>query len=59
MTNERLRSALSHAGLTVEEVARRAEVDPKTVHRWVAGRVPHPRHRWRLAEELDENEEFL
>lgn len=59
MTNDRLRSALSHAGLTVEEVARRTEVDPKTVHRWVAGRVPHPRHRWRLAEELDESEEFL
>ena len=37
MTNDRLRSALSHAGLTVEEVARRAEVDPKTVHRWIAG----------------------
>lgn len=59
MTNDRLRSALAHHGLTVEEVARMTEVDAKTAQRWVAGRVPHPRHRWRIAAELEEDEEFL
>jgi transcriptional regulator with XRE-family HTH domain len=59
VTNERLRRALDRACLTIEDLARVAEVDPKTVQRWLAGRVPHPRHRWRLAEELNEHEEFL
>ena len=59
MTNERLRSAMSSAGLTVETVARAAEVDSKTVQRWLAGRVPHPRHRYAVAEQLAEHEEFL
>ena len=59
MANDRLRSALAQAGLNVEDIAHRAGVDPKTAHRWLAGRIPHPRHRWRLAEELGESEEFL
>ena len=46
--NESLRRALLRAGLTEEDVAARLEVDPKTVRRWVEGRVPHPRHRWVL-----------
>ena len=59
MSNERLRVALSRAGLSVERAARETGVDPKTVQRWLAGRVPHPRHRWALAEHLEEDEEFL
>ena len=59
MTNERLRVALDRAGLTVESAARTADVDPKTVQRWLAGRVPHPRHRWALAAQVEEDEEFL
>lgn len=59
MTNERLRTAMDHAGLTPEQAARLSGVDPKTVQRWLSGRVPHPRHRFRLADELGENEEFL
>lgn len=59
MTNERLRAALERSGLTNEAVARTAGVDPKTVQRWVSGRVPHPRHRWAIASQLDEDEEFL
>lgn len=33
-------------------------VDPKTVQRWLGGRVPHPRHRWAVADlvHLDEHE---
>jgi transcriptional regulator with XRE-family HTH domain len=59
MSNERLRVALSRAELSVERAARETGVDPKTVQRWLAGRIPHPRHRWALAERLEEDEEFL
>ncbi|MEU6748173.1 DUF5919 domain-containing protein [Spirillospora sp. NPDC046719] len=31
------------------DVAARVGVDPKTVHRWLAGRVPYARHRDRIA----------
>ncbi|TDD13441.1 XRE family transcriptional regulator, partial [Actinomadura sp. KC06] len=31
--------------MTEAGVAARLGVDPKTVHRWVAGRLPYPRHR--------------
>lgn len=59
MTNERLRQALARSGLTTEAAARVAGVDPKTVQRWLAGRVPHPRHRWAIAAEVNEEEDFL
>lgn len=59
MTNERLRSAFERAELGVVEAARLSGVDPKTVQRWLAGRTPHPRHRWALAGRLEEDEEFL
>lgn len=45
-----LARALSNAGLTATDIATRLEVDPKTVQRWYAGRVPYPRHRAALAE---------
>jgi hypothetical protein len=32
------------------DVAARLGVDPKTVQRWIAGRVPYPRHRDALAD---------
>lgn len=59
MTNERLRVALDRAGLSNEAVARATGVDPKTVQRWLAGRVPHPRHRWAIAAQVEEDEDFL
>lgn len=59
MTNERLRVALDRAGLSAEAVARTAGVDPKTVQRWLSGRTPHRRHRWAVAAELEEDEEYL
>ena len=59
MTNERLRVAFDRAGLTNEAAARVAEVSPKTVQRWLAGRVPHPRHRWTIAARVEEDEEYL
>ena len=47
--NENLRRALLRAGLTDEDVAAQLEVDPKTVRRWLEGRLPYLRHRWALA----------
>lgn len=32
---------------------------PKTVGRWLGGRVPHPRHRFRVAKHLRVEELFL
>lgn len=40
-----LARALHGAGLAATDVAARLQVDPKTVERWCAGRVPYPRHR--------------
>jgi transcriptional regulator with XRE-family HTH domain len=47
--NETLRRALLRARLSEEDVATRLEVDPKTVRRWLEGRLPYLRHRWALA----------
>ena len=44
-----LSRALRAAGLDVADVAARLSVDPKTVHRWLDGRLPYPRHRATLA----------
>ena len=57
--NERLRRAMAAARADLESVAAHAEVDPKTVQRWLAGRVPHARHRWRVAELLGVHEAAL
>jgi transcriptional regulator with XRE-family HTH domain len=57
--NETLRQALFHAGLGEENVAARLGVDPKTVRRWLEGRLPYPRHRWALASILGADEANL
>jgi transcriptional regulator with XRE-family HTH domain len=59
VSNERLVTTVTRSGLTLEQVARKLSVDPKTVQRWLAGRTPHPRHRYSMAELLGESEEFL
>lgn len=54
MANERLRSALTSAGVTSQHLAQRVGVDPKTVERWVdPGRVPHPGNCYEVARVLD------
>ncbi|MER7891968.1 helix-turn-helix transcriptional regulator [Micromonospora sp. NPDC094482] len=51
--NDALRVALSDTGHTIESLAERVGVDPKTVGRWLTeGRIPHARHRLSAAEEL-------
>jgi transcriptional regulator with XRE-family HTH domain len=57
--NEHLRRGLLRARLTEEDVAARLQVDPKTVRRWLEGRVPYLRHRWALAGMLDADEADL
>jgi transcriptional regulator with XRE-family HTH domain len=58
-SNERLRAGLARSGLTSDAVAERTGVDPKTVQRWLGGRVPHPRNRFLVAQLLEEDDEFL
>ncbi|MEU9020829.1 XRE family transcriptional regulator [Actinomadura sp. NPDC048394] len=57
--NDLLRRALADARLAEADVARRVGVDPKTVHRWLAGRVPYARHRGRVAALLGKDEADL
>lgn len=57
--NERLHSVLAQRGVSPESLAEVCEVDPKTVGRWLGGRVPHPRHRFRAAQHLRVEELFL
>jgi transcriptional regulator with XRE-family HTH domain len=57
--NERLRSVLAQRGVSPESLAAACEVDPKTVGRWLSGRVPHPRHRFTAAQHLRVEETFL
>jgi hypothetical protein len=57
--NETLRRALLRARLSEGDVAARLQVDPKTVRRWLEGRVPYLRHRWVLTGLLDADEADL
>jgi transcriptional regulator with XRE-family HTH domain len=47
--NESLRQAMLRARLREDDVAARLGVDPKTVRRWLNGRVPYPNSRAALA----------
>ncbi len=57
--NEPLRKAMADARITIETLGRAVSVHPKTVQRWLAGRVPHPRHRWAVADLVGIREEVL
>ncbi len=57
--NERLRVAMASSGIEIEALGRQVGVDPKTVQRWLAGRVPHPRHRWKTCDILGQSEQEL
>jgi hypothetical protein len=60
VANERLRSCITGARLTIAEVAAQVGVDPKTVERWIVlGRVPHRSHRWATASLLGTDEAYL
>jgi len=54
--NERLRAAMAAGGWTLEGVAAKVEVDPKTVERWVnLGRTPRQATARKAAEVLGED----
>lgn len=57
--NERLRTVLLREGVTEAQLAEVCGVDPKTVERWVGGRLPHRRHRWAVANRLHSDEIYL
>lgn len=51
-----LRRALAEERLREIDVATALGVDPKTVQRWLTGRLPQPRHRWGLADLVHRHE---
>jgi lambda repressor-like predicted transcriptional regulator len=54
MANEHLRAAIRAAGMSVDVVAGKVGVDPKTVDRWITqGRRPHPQTRDAVARLLN------
>jgi transcriptional regulator with XRE-family HTH domain len=59
MANERLRAALLQREVTPNELAESVGVDPKTIERWIGGRVPYRRHRYRVASRLGIDEAYL
>jgi hypothetical protein len=61
MPNEALRAAMATAMITERDLADRCDVDVKTVGRWIAQdrRIPHPRHRYAVAEALGVDQEML
>lgn len=59
MPNERLRTALLERGVTPAELAEALRVDPKSVERWISGRIPYRRHRYAVATHLGVDEVYL
>lgn len=59
MANERLQSAMKSAGVDIEAIVEATNVDPKTVYRWINGRVPHVRHRQKVASLLNVREDVI
>jgi len=57
--NEQLRRALLRARLREDDIAARLGVDPKTVRRWLNGRVPYPHNRAAIAELVGSDEADL
>jgi transcriptional regulator with XRE-family HTH domain len=57
--NEALRQALLQARLREDDIAARLGVDPKTVRRWLNGRMPYPHNRTAIAELVGADEADL
>lgn len=60
MSNERLRSSILEAGMSLAEFGEAVGVDPKTVERWITkDRMPHRAHRLKSASVLGKTDVFL
>src|SRR5437899_12043709 len=59
VANERLRRAMSAANVDLAGVAEAASVDVRTAERWLAGRLPHSRFRWAVANLVRQDEIYL
>jgi hypothetical protein len=59
MANDRLRNAMAAQHVSVQDIADATRVDPKTVQRWMGGRVPHARYRALVSKLLREREDYL
>jgi phosphatidylserine/phosphatidylglycerophosphate/cardiolipin synthase-like enzyme len=57
--NEHLKNAMIAAHVDIDSITRATDVDPKTVQRWLKGRVPHARHRWKIADLLQVPEQEI
>jgi hypothetical protein len=57
--NEALLQALLRARLREDDIAAHLGVDPKTVRRWLNGRVPYPQNRAAIADLVDMDEADL
>jgi transcriptional regulator with XRE-family HTH domain len=57
--NESLRRAMLRARLREDDIAAHLGVDPKTVRRWLSGRVPYPSSRAALADLVGADEAEL
>lgn len=57
--NEALRNALAAKGIDRLDIATKLQVDPKTVERWLAGRLPHSSSRAAIAKVLNMAESEL
>ncbi len=57
--NERLRASMTTAGVDIAALVQATGVDPKTVQRWLGGRVPHPGHRSTISSLVAEEESYL
>lgn len=55
-SGDALKRAMASARLRDVDVAAQMKVDPKTVQRWLTGRLPQTRHRWVLADLLGVHE---
>ena len=53
VTAELLKAAMNDAGVDVDMLADRVQVDVRTVRRWVRGGIPYARHQTRIARALN------
>jgi transcriptional regulator with XRE-family HTH domain len=59
MANERLRDAMKAAHVSLNDIVEAANVDRRTVQRWMKGSTPNENHRWIIAEFLNMREDVL